>query len=124
MFAFSPQKRQKNLRTRRVSTKNEGVNPVKIGKNTFFQAVFSNNNAKCEIAQALQDEFCRNLPQGNMLVAQHADDELSEEDDEDRSIDRLLCPAACRADMKLVFKAVEQLLHTVLFTVVLQGLVK
>jgi len=43
--------------------------------------MFIHNNGKCEIAQALYDEFCGNLPQGSMLVSQHADDELSEEDD-------------------------------------------
>jgi hypothetical protein len=59
-----------------------------------------------------------------MLVAQHADDELGEEHDEDRSVDSLLCPAACGTDVKLVFHAVEHLLQTVFFPIVLEGLMK
>lgn len=82
------------------------------------------DDGKCEIAQALHDEFCRNLSQGSMLVAQHADDELREEDDEDGSVNRLLGPAPRGTDMELIFDAVKQLLHAVFFTVVLEGLVK
>ena len=59
-----------------------------------------------------------------MFIPQHADDELSKEPDEDRSVDCLLCPAACRANVEFVFYAIEQLLHSVFFTIVLERFVK
>jgi len=64
------------------------------------------------------------MTQLRMFVPQQADDELSEIHNEDGPVDRLLGPAPCRAHMELVFDAVEQLLHTVLFAVVLEGFVK
>lgn len=59
-----------------------------------------------------------------MFVTQHAYDKLSKEHNQDGSVDRLLCPAARRSDMDFVFNAVEQLLYTVFFTIVLECLVK
>ena len=89
----------KNLGSWCVSAENHGIDRVKIGKNTFFHPIFFNNDGKCEIAQALEDEFCGNMTQFVMFVSQHADDQLSKERDKNRSVDRLLCPTSGGTDM-------------------------
>jgi hypothetical protein len=59
-----------------------------------------------------------------MFIPQETDYELSEEHDQDGSIDCLLCLAAGGTDMEFVFDAVEQLLYSVFFAIVLEGFVK
>ena len=107
---FSQRNRLKNLSSRIFFTENKTIYPIKIRKNTVFPSILTNNDGKCEIFQALHDEFCRNTTQRCMLIPKHTDHQLGKKHNQDGSIDCLLGPTACWTHMDLIFHAMKHLL--------------